>query len=163
MVRIALLQANTGIDPGRNAEELARAADQAAEGGAAMLFTPEMSNLLDRDRERAGQNLASERDDRVLVAMHEAAAKTGLWIALGSFAFANADGSRANRAVVIDPAGAIRTSYDKIHMFDVDLENGESYRESKSYEPGARAVASAYDGPPRRPAGAWSRRPPYGG
>ncbi|MEC7398554.1 MAG: nitrilase-related carbon-nitrogen hydrolase, partial [Pseudomonadota bacterium] len=117
VVRIALFQANTGIDPDKNAEALDRAADQAAEGGAMMLFTPEMSNLLDRDRERAGRNLASERDDRVLAAMREAAARTGLWISLGSFAFVNADGSRANRAVVIDPTGETRTSYDKIHMF----------------------------------------------
>lgn len=138
VVRIALFQANTGIDPDKNAGALDRAADQAAEGGAMMLFTPEMSNLLDRDRERAGQNLASERDDHVLAAMREAAARTGLWISLGSFAFANADGSRANRAVVIDPTGEIRTSYDKIHMFDVDLADGESWRESNVYRAGDR-------------------------
>ena len=136
LVRIALFQANTGIDPDKNADELGRAADQAAEGGAAMLFTPEMSNLLDRDRERAGRRIMRERDDSSLAHMREIAARTGLWISLGSFAFANPDGSRANRAIVIDPAGDIRTSYDKIHMFDVDLADGESWRESNVYRGG---------------------------
>jgi predicted amidohydrolase len=136
MTRIALFQANTGVDPVANADALVRAVDEAAEGGAAMLFTPEMSNLLDRDRERSGQMLRSEQDDETLAKMREAAKRTGLWLSLGSFAFVNPDETRANRALVIDPAGNIRASYDKMHMFDVDLASGESWRESNVYRAG---------------------------
>lgn len=138
MTRIALFQATTGIDPAANADALVRAAIDAAEGGAAMLFTPEMSNLLDRDRARAGQHVRSQHEDATLARMCETAERTGLWIALGSFAFANKDGSRANRAIVIDPAGEIRSTYDKMHMFDVDLDSGESWRESNVYRAGDR-------------------------
>lgn len=140
MPRIALFQATTGIDPGANASALEDAVETAARGGAAMLFTPEMSNLLDRDRERAGRVIASEGDDPSVRRLREAAARSGIWIALGSFAFANADGSRANRALVIDPQGEIRARYDKMHMFDVDLAGGESWRESNAYRAGDAPV-----------------------
>ena len=136
MVRIALYQATTGIDPAVNADALIEAAGEAASGGAAMLFTPEMSNLLDRDRDRSGLHLKSENEDETVARLCEAAERNGLWIALGSFAFANGDDSRANRALVIDPAGKIRARYDKIHMFDVDLADGESWRESNVYRAG---------------------------
>lgn len=140
MTRIALLQAQTGIDPVRNGQALAEAVRQARSGGAAMLFTPEMSGLLDRDRARASANLRSEADDPVLATVREAAAREGLWVHLGSLAVRRDDGLLANRAFVIDPAGKVRASYDKIHLFDVDLPTGESWRESASYAAGSRAV-----------------------
>ena len=86
MTRIALLQAQTGIDPLRNAADLARAVEEARAGGAAMLFTPEMSGLLDRDRERGAGSLRSQDDDTVLAAVREAAAKASIWVHLGSLA-----------------------------------------------------------------------------
>ena len=86
MTRVALLQMTSGIDPHANAAALVAGIAQAARGGAAMLFTPEMSGLLDRNRERAGANIVAEGDDRVLAAVREAAAKEGLWTALGSLA-----------------------------------------------------------------------------
>ena len=138
MPRIAIVQTTTGINPESNADALVSAVGEAAKGGAAMVFTPEMSNLLDRDSKRAGARLASEQDDRALSRIREAAARTGLWVSLGSFAFLNRDGSRANRAVVIDSSGEVRASYDKIHMFDVDLASGESWRESNVYRAGDR-------------------------
>jgi predicted amidohydrolase len=140
MTRIALLQAQTGIDPRRNGAALVDAVAKAREGGAAMLFTPEMSGLLDRDRERAGANLYAQADDPVLGLVQEAAAREGLWVHLGSLAIRREDGLLANRAFVIDPAGTIRATYDKLHLFDVDLPTGESWRESASYAAGEGTV-----------------------
>lgn len=143
MTRIALLQMTSGIDPAANAAAVVAAAREAAAGGAAMLFTPEMTNLIDRDRARAAGTIVAEGDDRVLAAAREAAAREGLWIALGSLAVrgeAGGDGRYANRAFVVDPAGEVRARYDKIHMFDVDLATGESWRESKAYAPGEQVA-----------------------
>lgn len=146
MTRIALLQMTAGIDPAVNAAALVRAAEEAAAGGAAMLFTPEMSGMLDRNRERAAGKIVGEGDSPVLASVREAAARLGLWIALGSLAIRRDDNRYANRSFVIDAAGDIRARYDKIHMFDVSLANGESWRESAAYVPG-EAVVSA-DGTP---------------
>jgi predicted amidohydrolase len=108
-----------------------------------MLFTPEMSGLLDRDRARSEPKLAYETDDRVLAAVREAAAEHRIWIHLGSLALRRDDGDRlANRGFVIDDSGAIRARYDKMHLFDVDLATGESWRESSVYAPGERAVVA---------------------
>jgi predicted amidohydrolase len=140
MARIALFQSCTGIDPVDNARALTAAIEQAAAGGAEMLFTPEMSGLLDRDAKRAGESLRAEDDDAVLAACREAASRHALWVHLGSLAVRTEEGKLANRAFVIDPTGAIRARYDKIHLFDVDLPTGESWRESAVYRPGQGAV-----------------------
>jgi predicted amidohydrolase len=141
-MRIALYQARTGIDLARNAASLVEAAEEAAAGGAAILFTPEMSGLLDRDRARAEANLHSEEQDPVLAAVCEAAARTGLWVHLGSLAVRGEGGRLANRGFLVDGRGEIRARYDKIHLFDVDLATGESWRESALYRPGERAVVA---------------------
>ena len=143
MTRIALFQSCTGIDPAASAEALVAAIDEAADGGAQMLFTPEMSGLVDRDSGRASQNLRSEDEDEVLGACREAAARRGLWLHLGSLAVRAEPGKLANRAFVIGPSGVIRARYDKIHLFDVDLPTGESWRESAVYRPGEGAVVVA--------------------
>jgi predicted amidohydrolase len=140
-MRIALFQAQTGIDPEKNAEGLVARVREAAAGGAAMLFTPEMSGLLDRDRARAMRHLHLQSDDPVLAAVRAAAKEAGIWVHLGSLALLAEDGDKlVNRGFVIDDAGDIRASYDKIHLFDVDLPTGESWRESAAYERGGRAV-----------------------
>jgi len=140
-MKVALYQARTGIDPAENARDLVAAVDRAAEGGAVMLFTPEMSGLLDRDRARAEVHLVEEEADQVLAVVRAAAARTGLWVHLGSLAQRAAGGGKlVNRAFVIDGEGAVRARYDKIHLFDVDLPTGESWRESVAYAPGAQAV-----------------------
>ena len=140
-MRIALFQARTGLDPQANAAELAERIGEAAAGGAVMLFTPEMSGLLDRDRERAAAHLHSEADDPVLAAVRAAARKRGIWVHLGSLALLSGSGERlVNRGFVIDGEGEIRARYDKMHLFDVDLPTGESWRESASYQGGERPV-----------------------
>ena len=146
MARIALFQSCTGIDPPANAQALVAAIREAANGRAAMLFTPEMSGLLDRDAERAAANLRTEEDDEVLAACREAAGQHGLWLHLGSLAVRTDEQKLANRTFVIDPTGAVRARYDKIHLFDVDLPTGESWRESAVYRPGEGAVV--VDGTP---------------
>jgi len=105
-----------------------------------MLFTPEMSGLLDRDSARAAKSLRSEDEDEVLAACREAAKQHGIWLHIGSLAVL-VDGAKvANRGFVIDREGNIRARYDKIHLFDVDLPTGESWRESNVYSAGAGVV-----------------------
>ena len=138
--RIALYQAQSGIDPSANAERLIAAVKEAAAGGAAMLFTPEMSGMLDRNRERAMGKAREEGEDEVLAAVRAAAAEAGIWVHLGSLALKGEGGKLVNRGFVIDGAGEIRERYDKIHLFDVDLPTGESWRESAMYQAGHEAV-----------------------
>lgn len=143
-MKAALLQMTSGVDPAANAAVLVDAVAAAADAGAAMLFTPEMSGLLDRDRARAAAAIVAEPDDRVLAAVREAAARHGIWVNLGSLAV-RAGERLANRGFVIDNAGAIRARYDKLHLFDVDLPPskegaGESWRESAAYAAGKAAA-----------------------
>ena len=140
MTRIAVLQMTTGIDPVSNASTIAEAVTRAAGEGAEMVFTPEMSGLLDRDRKRAAASITCEEDDRVLAQVREACAREGIWTCLGSLAMDTGEGKWANRSFVIDPAGEIAARYDKIHMFDVDLASGESWRESNAYRAGDKVV-----------------------
>jgi len=136
MTRIALFQSQTGIDPQANAVSLVEAIGKAADGGAEILFTPEMSGLLDRDTERARRNLRSEDEDIVLAACRGAAKERDIWLHLGSLAVLVENGKVANRGFIIDREGQIRARYDKIHLFDVDLPTGESWRESATYSAG---------------------------
>ena len=140
MTRIAVYQARSGIDPSANAAALVDAVGEAAAGGAAMLFTPEMSGLLDSNRDRAAESVSSEGADKVLKAVRQAAKANGIWVQLGSLALRGDRERFVNRAFVIDDAGDTRARYDKIHLFDVDLPTGESWRESAVYEGGQRAV-----------------------
>ena len=142
MTRIALLQMTSGIDSAANAAALAAGVAEAARGGAAMLFTPEMSGLLDRDRERAARHVVPEEANPVLAAVREAARANGIWVALGSLAVAREDGRWANRSLLIDAGGAVAARYDKIHMFDVELATGEAWRESAAYVPGEQVVTA---------------------
>jgi len=139
-MKAAVLGMTSGIDPLANADVLADAVAAAASGGAAMLFTPEMSGLIDRNRDRAAGSIVAEEHDPVLARVRDAAARHGIWVHLGSLAVRAGDGRLANRGFVIDGSGAIRARYDKLHLFDVDLGGGESWRESAAYAPGERAV-----------------------
>lgn len=141
MTRIALLQMTSGIDPAVNSAELVAAVEKAKAGGAEMLFTPEMSGLLDRDRSRASANQYSEPDDPVLQQLCKAAAAQEIWVALGSLAVRVGE-RLANRSFLIDSAGKIVARYDKIHLFDVDLATGESWRESSAYQAGVGTVVA---------------------
>lgn len=142
MTRIALLQTTTGIDPEANAAALVAGVEEAARSGAAMIFTPEMSGLLDRDRARAAPHVVAEEANPVLAAVRAAAQAYKTWVALGSLAVARDDGLWANRSFVVDAEGAIVARYDKIHMFDVELATGEAWRESAAYAPGEAVVTA---------------------
>lgn len=147
MTRIALFQANTGIDPAANADRLVAAIDEAGRGGAQMLFTPEMSGMLDRNRKRAAEHVSPEGESAVLAAVVDAARAHGIWVALGSLAIRREDGESrwANRSLLVSPDGAVVARYDKIHMFDVDIDDGasgESWRESNGFAPGDRVVTA---------------------
>jgi predicted amidohydrolase len=140
MTRIALLQSTTGIDPAASRGALEQAIAAAAQGGAEMLFTPEMSGLLDRDSARAAKSLRKENEDELLAACREAARHHRIWLHLGSLAVLAEDGKVANRGFVVDREGEIRARYDKLHLFDVDLPTGESWRESNVYSAGSGVV-----------------------
>jgi predicted amidohydrolase len=140
VTRIALFQSNTGIDPAANLGCVRQAVEAAVKGGAEMLFTPEMSGLLDRDSGRAAGKLRTEDEDQVLAGCREAAREHGIWLHLGSLAVLADSGKVANRSFLIDREGRIRARYDKLHLFDVDLPTGESWRESNVYSAGDGVV-----------------------
>ncbi len=140
-MRIAVLQMNSGIDSDANFEAIRDAAFAAADGGADVLFTPEMSMLLDRDRKRAASKIASEAESAFVSSLVDLAKNSGTHICLGSMAVATPDGRWANRSMIFSPSGeGVVARYDKMHMFDVDLANGESWRESNAYRPGTEVV-----------------------
>ena len=141
-MKISVFQMCSGIDPQANATALVVAIAEAAIGGAKMLFTPEMSGLLDRDRLRAAEKLSNEATDFVLSSVRTAAAFHNIWVALGSLALSGErdDGRLVNRSLIIDGSGEVRARYDKLHLFDVDLVSGETWRESSAYAPGDGAV-----------------------
>jgi deaminated glutathione amidase len=145
-MRIALLQMTSGIDPAANAAVICDGVRQAKDGGAAMLFTPEMSGLLDRDRSRAAGKIVPPDQDPVLAAVCAAAAAECIWVSLGSLAVERPDGRWANRSYVIDPKGRITATYDKMHMFDVTLASGETWRESAAYVAGEGPVVTPVPG-----------------
>ena len=140
MSRITVLQMTSGIDPDRNSRDICKAVADASAGGAEILFTPEMSGLLDRDRQRGSASIVEEGRDGVLASVSQAAREAKIWVAIGSLAIRREDGRFANRSFLIGPDGEIAARYDKIHMFDVELSTGESWRESAAYEPGTEVV-----------------------
>ncbi len=141
MTRIALLQMCSGLDPLENAKIIADGIAKAASGGAAMLFTPEMSGLIDRDRMRAASSITDMERDPVLAAVCAAAAEHGIWVSLGSLALrGEKQGKLINCSLMIDSGSTVRARYNKIHLFDVDLASGESWRESSAYAPGTDAI-----------------------
>jgi predicted amidohydrolase len=140
MPKIAVLQMCSGIDPEANFAVIKQAAIEARVAGAAMLFTPEMSLLLDRNRQRAAAHVMAQEASPYVPRLATLADEAGITIALGSMAVAADSGKNANRSMVFAPGKAAPICYDKMHMFDVDLANGESWRESSAYEAGDEVV-----------------------
>lgn len=140
MPKIALLQMTSGIDAEANFAVIANAARDAAEEGAEMLFTPEMSILLDRNRRRAASWIESDAPQGIAQRLGRLAAENNIAIALGSMPVSGEGGKWANRAMYLAANGTRVATYDKIHMFDVSLADGESWRESSAYEPGKEVV-----------------------
>ncbi len=140
MPTIGVLQMCSGVDPEANLAIIEDAAKQCAKRGALMLFTPEMSLLLDRDRARARQWIESERPAEMVEHLSFVAAKQHLDIVIGSMPVTTGGGKWANRAHYFHPNLTPPLTYDKIHMFDVELATGEAWRESAAYEPGGDVV-----------------------
>lgn len=140
-MRIALHQMTSNIDPMRNASDMADAIASAAEQQAAMYFAPEMAILLDRDRARARKYMADESHNMALQSLIAAAARHRIWVHIGSMPILDEGAEKlANRSMIISPDGAITARYDKMHLFDVDLASGESWRESSAYVGGEKPV-----------------------
>ncbi len=137
-MKIALHQMCSGIDAESNCAVMLDGIKSAAASGAAMYFAPEMSLLLDRNRSRAAQSIRPETDNSWLARIGAAAANAGIWVHIGSLPVQHetANGHYANRSILFDASGSIRARYDKIHLFDVDLTTGESWRESSVYRSG---------------------------
>lgn len=145
-LRVGLVQTRT---PASHAAALAHVVPlvrEAARQGAAFILTPEGTNILDRDRERLLPQLTPLANDPVVGGLRALAAELGVWLDIGSALVRREDGKAANRQVLVTPAGEIAATYDKLHMFDVDLPTGETARESATYEPGDRAVTADIDG-----------------
>lgn len=140
MFRAAAVQMCSGVDPARNILSMDRLVREAAEKGAVYVQTPEMTGALQRNRRELGLILREEKADPVVAAAAALSAELGIYLHLGSTAIDRGDGMLANRGYLFSPAGEKVLSYDKIHMFDVDLPNGESWRESSVYTPGSNAV-----------------------
>jgi predicted amidohydrolase len=139
--RVGLVQLRSGRTPAANIAAAVELISAAKEAGANYVQTPEMTNILERKREALFAAIAPEEQDDGLATFRDLARKLGLWLHIGSLAIKVSPDKAVNRAFLIDPKGDIAARYDKIHMFDVDLANGESYRESRSYRAGELAVA----------------------
>ena len=135
----ACVQMRSGRDPAANRDAAVAGVREAASRGAAYVQTPEMTSLVERSRERLFAHVTAEDQDQTLAALRETARQTGTVVQIGSIAVRSGD-KIANRAYLIGADGAILASYDKLHLFDVDLPSGERWRESATYSGGACAV-----------------------
>ncbi len=141
----ACIQLRSGISVARNIDQALPLIEAAAAAGATYIQTPEMSSMVVRSRETLFEQARSEPNDTFLAAMQDAARRLGISLHLGSIAIKDGD-KIANRGFMIAPNGAIAARYDKIHLYDVDLPNGESWRESRTYTGGSRAVLTPIPG-----------------
>ncbi len=138
--KAAMIQMRSGMSPGANVDAAVRMIGEAKSAGAAYVQTPEMTNIMEVRRERLFATIVEEERDTSLATFRELARKLGIYVHVGSLAIKVGQERAANRAFLVDPRGEIVARYDKIHMFDVDLSGGESYRESRTYRPGELAV-----------------------
>jgi predicted amidohydrolase len=138
----ALVQMRSGLDPADNLTSAIKLIEQAGKNGADYVLTPEMTNILALKREQLFGVIVDEDDDKSLAAFRELARTLGIFLHVGSLAIKVSPDKAANRSFLIGRNGEILARYDKIHMFDVDLANGESYRESRNYRPGEIAVVA---------------------
>jgi predicted amidohydrolase len=138
--RVGLIQMRSGRTPNDNFEAAARLIRDAKASGAQYVQTPEMTNAMEIKREQLFAAIGEEENDATLADFRALARELGIHVHVGSLALKIGPDKAVNRSFLIDPAGGIAARYDKIHMFDVDLANGESYRESRSYRPGEIAV-----------------------
>jgi len=140
--RVALVQMCSGRNVDRNLEDASALIREAAKAGATYIQTPEMTTLMELGRERLLAAAEPEESSCALRHFEVLAKELSVWLHIGSMLVRASPGKLANRAFLISPEGKIAARYDKIHMFDVDLPNGESYRESASYDAGDKAVVA---------------------
>jgi deaminated glutathione amidase len=138
----AMVQMRTGLLPGPSLEQGTRLIREAAAQGADYVLTPEVSNMMQLNRKALFEHLATEQDDASLKAYRALAAELNIHLHIGSLALRYSPEKAVNRSFLIGPDGNVLACYDKIHMFDIDLPGGESYRESANYQPGETAVIS---------------------
>jgi predicted amidohydrolase len=136
----ALVQMRTGLLPEPSLEQGVKLVREAAQQGANYVQTPEVSNMMQLNRKALFEHLATEEDDVSLKAYRALARELKIYLHIGSLALRFSPEKAVNRSFLIGPDGSVRASYDKIHMFDIDLPGGESYRESANYQPGETAV-----------------------
>ena len=142
-LRVGLVQMCAGRDVDSNVESATEFIREAARGGAVYIQTPEMTNIMEFDRSRLLAAVRTEDTDPALPHFCSLARERGVWLHIGSMAVLGSSGKPVNRSFLISPQGLITARYDKIHMFDVDLGGGESYKESANYEPGRQAVVAS--------------------
>jgi predicted amidohydrolase len=140
--RVALIQMRSGRTPAANLDAATKLIGEAKAAGADYVQTPEMTNILEARRDALMAAVMPEHEDRSLAAFRDLARQHQLWLHIGSLALKISPDRAVNRGFLIDPRGEIAARYDKIHMFDVDLANGESYRESRSYVSGEHGVTA---------------------
>ena len=140
--RVGLIQMRSCRTPQANMDAAAKLIGEAKTGGADYVQTPEMTNIMEMSREKLFAAIVPEENDATLATFRELARALGLFVHVGSLAVKASADKAVNRSFLIDRRGEIVARYDKIHMFDVDLKGGESYRESRSYRPGELAVVS---------------------
>src|SRR6201982_4245094 len=138
----AMIQRRSGLDPAANLAAALDLIDEAKTPGADYVLTPKMTNILAAKREQLFAKIVAEEQDATLTTLREVARKLAIYIHIGSLAIKASPEKAANRSFLIDRRGEVVARYDKIHMFDVDLAGGESYRESRRYRPGELAVAA---------------------
>ena len=140
--KAAMIQLRSGLTPAANVDAAAKLIGEAKANGADYVQTPEMTNILAANAQQLFAATKDENSDPSLAAFRDLAKKLGIYVHVGSLAIKILPDKCANRAFLIDPRGEIAARYDKIHMFDVDLANGESYRESSRYRPGETGVVA---------------------
>jgi predicted amidohydrolase len=138
-LRVALIQTRTPATQAASLAQVEPLIRHAAEAGAQLIVTPEGSNFLQRDRPKMLETLKPIEEDPFVHGVRMLARELKVWVLIGSALVARGSDKAANRAVLIADSGEIVTTYDKLHMFDVDLPNGDKYRESSLYEPGTEA------------------------
>lgn len=140
-MRVAIHQMTSCVLPATNVSDMIGAIEVAADGGAAMYFAPEMSIIVNRKRDEARFHIFSEAQTESIERITEVASQKKIWVHVGSVPVRHESGAQlANRSIVISADGQIIARYDKIHLFDVDLKSGESWRESSAYVGGETPI-----------------------
>ena len=138
--RAACLQLTSGREPAANIAAVQGLAREAKNAGAQLIMTPEVTDMLEPRRARAFEKALPEPDHQGLTALRALAEELDVWLLAGSLVVSVGPERLANRSFLIGPDGRVAASYDKIHMFDVAVADGQTYRESRAYRPGGRAV-----------------------